>query len=171
MVIKIGRDFEYKLSHISKEKKIKKNVIIDKIFDAFFQRYEKKYDKIKIPKRKKVDSDNWRMFEIYKKHYFNNFGVEYEVAPKNIGIDLRHIKKTKEKIVDLIVKKDTENVVAIDEDDLVNSYEYLLVNMPEWWRKNSFTTGSICKNLIKILEQIKNGQNRKDTLDNFINSL
>ena len=90
---------------------------------------------------------------------------------KSIAIDLRHIKKTKEKIVDLIVQKETDNIVAIDEDDLVNTFEYILVKMPDWWKKNSFYPASICKNLNKILEQIKNGQNTKDALDNFISTL
>ena len=71
-----------------------------------------------------------------------------------------------------MVNKETENIVAVDEDDLVNSFEYILVKMPDWWKQNSFMPSTICKNLNKILEQIKNGKpNGKDALDNFISSL
>lgn len=171
MVIKIGSDLERKISFISEQKKIKKTELIDKVFDAFIQRYETKFGKIKPKKRDKRESDNWRMYELYKKYYFQINGEEYNPPEKSIAIDLRHIKKTKEKIVDLIVQKETNNIVAIDEDDLVNSFEYILVKMPDWWKKNSFYPASICKNLNKILEQIKNGQNTKDALDNFISTL
>ena len=171
MVINIGSDLERKISFISKNKKIKKTELIDKVFDAFISRYEDKFGKINPKKRDKRESDNWRMYELYKKYYFNIYGEEYNPTEKSIAIDLRHIKKTKEKIVDLIVQKETDNIVAIDEDDLVNTFEYILVKMPDWWKKNSFYPASICKNLNKILEQIKNGQNTKDALDNFISTL
>ena len=166
MVLKIGKDLEYKLGYIAKTKEIKKTELIDKVFQAFIKRYETKFNSIKIPKREKKDTDNWRMYELFKQYYFKTHGKEYEVTPKNLPIDLRHIKKIKEKLVDLIVNKETENIVAVDEDDLVNSFEYI------WWKQNSFLPSSICKNLNKILEQIKNGkQNGKDALDNFISSL
>jgi hypothetical protein len=172
MVLKIGKDLEYKLGYIAKTKEIKKTELIDKVFQAFIKRYETKFNPIKIPKREKKDTDNWRMYELFKQYYFKTHGKEYEVTPKNLPIDLRHIKKVKEKLVDLIVNKETENIVAVDEDDLVNSFEYILVKMPDWWKQNSFLPSSICKNLNKILEQIKNGkQNGKDALDNFISSL
>jgi hypothetical protein len=171
MVIKIGRDLEYKISEISKKNNIKKTELIDKVFEAFFKRCENKYGKIKIPKREKKETDTWRMYELFKAYYQNQKNIEYETTPKNLPIDLRHIKKIKEKIVDLTVKNDSENIVAIDEDDLVNSFEYILVKMPDWWRKNAFTPASICKNFNKILEQVKNGQTGKDALDNFISSL
>ncbi len=63
-------------------------------------------------------------------------------------------------------------ILAIDEQDLVNSYEYVLVKMPDWWKQNGFTPHSIYKNFEKILIQIKNGkQSGKAALDDFISGL
>ena len=172
MLIKISKELEAKISHISKASKVNKDIIIQGIFDGFIDRYEQKKGKI-TPKIEKIETtDLWLMFTLFKKHYFEIYGQEYELDKKQTAIQLRWIKLTKEKILQAVMNESKSQIVAINEQDLVNSYEYILVKMPEWWKKNSFTPHSIYKNFEKILTQIKNGRKSgKDALDDFIVSI
>jgi hypothetical protein len=172
MLIRINKDLEYKLNYISKTKSVKKTDLIDNLFKAFIKRYETKFNKIIPEKREKKETGTWTMYELFKKHYFEIYSAEYERPESQLKIDLAALKKTKAKIVDVVVKSQSENIIAIDEEDLINSFEHILIKMPDWWKKNSFTPQSINKNFEKILTQIENGKrNGKDALDDFISKL
>jgi hypothetical protein len=173
MLIKISKELDGKLIHISKASGVKKAVIIQKIFEGFIDRYEKKKGKKIVPAQEKQSSDLWLMFTVFKKYYalYNN-GAEYELDRKQQAIQLRYMRLTKEKILQMVMNMEKTDIVSINDQDLVNSYEFLLSKIPEWWRKNGFTPHSIYKNFEKILGQIKNGkQSGKDALDDFISSL
>ena len=173
MLIKISKQLDDKLIHISKASGVKKAVIIEKIFAGFIDRYEKKKGKTIVPAAEKKASDLWLMFAVFKKYYaLYNDGAEYELDRKQQAIQLRYMRLTKEKILQMVMNMEKTDIVAINDEDLVNSYEYVLSKIPEWWRKNGFTPHSIYKNFEKILLQIKNGkQSGKDALDDFISSL
>ncbi len=173
MVIKISKELDGKLINISKTSGVKKGVIIQKIFDGFISRYEKKKGVTVVPAPdKKQATDIWLMFACFKKHHLNIFGEEYELDRKQQAIQLRYIKLTKEKILQAVMNHEKQDVIAIDEEDLVNSYEYILTKMPEWWKKNGFTPRSIYVNFEKILTQIKNGKKSgKNALDDFISNI
>lgn len=172
MLIRINRDLEHKLNHIAKSKKMRKTEVIDNLFCAFINRYEDKFGKIKAEKRERKETGTWRMYELFKKYYFEIHGAEYERPEKQLKIDLAALKKIKEKIVDVVVKSQNETIIAIDEEDLINSYEHILIKMPDWWKKNMFTPQAISKNFDKILTQIQHGKrNGKDALDDFISNL
>lgn len=172
MIIKLSKELDAKIIHISKASKIKKAVIVQKIFDGFIDRYEQKKGKITPTIEKNQATDLWLMFAVFKKHYFNIYGREYELDRKQQSIQLRYIKLTKEKLLQAIMNEEKLQILAIDEQDLVNSYEYVLVKMPDWWKQNGFTPHSIYKNFEKILIQIKNGkQSGKAALDDFISGL
>jgi hypothetical protein len=173
MLVKLGKEFDEKLTQISKASGIKKDEIILKVFDGFITRYEKKKGKIILPADKeKKPNDVWQMYEVFKKHHFINFGYEYEIEQKQQKIQLRSLKLTKEKILQLVMGQEKSQILAINEEDLLNSYEYLLVKMPDWWKINGFTPQTIYKNFEKILTQIKNGkQSGKDALDDFISGI
>lgn len=174
MLIKISKELDAKLIHISKSSGVKKAVIIEKIFAGFIDRYEKKKGHKIVPaQEKKQASDLWLMFAVFKKYYalYNN-GAEYELDRKQQAIQLRYMRLTKEKILQMVMNMEKTDIVAINDEDLVNSYEFVLSKIPEWWRKNGFTPHSIYKNFEKILLQIKNGrQSGKDALDDFIQGL
>lgn len=172
MLVRINKDLEYKLSHISKSKKLKKTDVIDNLFKAFINRYETKFGKISPAKREKKETGTWKMYELFKHHYLQIYKSDYERPDSQLKIDLAALKRIKVKIVDVVVKGKSENIIAIDEEDLVNSFEHILIKMPEWWKLNSFTPQSISKNFEKILTQIENGKrNGKDALDDFISKL
>jgi hypothetical protein len=171
MLVKLGKEYEEKLNYISQNSGVNKEEIIKKVFEGFINRYELKKGKIVLPVKEKKPNDIWQMYEVFKKHYFINFGTEYELNEKQQKIQLRNLKLTKDKILQSVMSQEKAKILAINEDDLVNSYEYLLVKMPDWWKKNGFTPQTIYKNFEKILIQIQNGkQSGKDALDDFISS-
>jgi hypothetical protein len=172
MLVKLSKELDGKLIHISKASGVKKAVIIQKIFEGFIERYEKKKGKKVVPAvEKKVATDIWLMYAAFKKYHLQYCGHEYELDRKQQAIQLRYFRLTKEKILQMVMNMEKSEIVAIDDQDLVNSYEYILVKIPDWWKKNGFTPHSIYKNFEKILTQIKNAkQSGKDALDDLISS-
>lgn len=173
MILKISKELDGKLKYVSQARGIKKAELIEKIFEGFFNRYEKKYGKKVEPvKEGKRANANWLMYEVYKKYYFQIHGKEYSPDQKAQKIDLQAIRTTKEKILKAVIESEKLELITIDDQDFVNSYEFILSKMPEWWKKNMFTPQGISRNFDKILTQIQNGkQSGKDALDDFIQGL
>ncbi len=168
MIIKIDRDVENKLSYISQSSKIKKDILIKKIFDAFIERFEASKGVIP-PKEKKRGNELYVMLQVYKKHYFINFAQEYNPDKKQELRDFKTLKNIKEKLMSLIMGVEKTDIIAIDEEELVNCFEYFLVKMPDWWKQNMFVLTGLNKNFEKILIQINNGKHSgKAALDDFV---
>lgn len=172
MLVKVNKEAEFKISHISKMSGMKKDLIMKEMIEAFIGRYETQRGKITPPAMQKRTSAVFTMYNIYKQHYFKNFNREYVTDIKTERIDMRNIKLLREKILRVAMEHEQTDVIAVDDQDLFNAFDFVLTKLPEWWVKNCFTTNGIYKNFEKIIGQIKNGrQSGKDALDDFISGL
>jgi hypothetical protein len=173
MILKISNEFDGKLKYVSQARGIKKTVLIEKIFEGFFTRYEKKFGrKVEPVKHGKKANASWLMYGVYKKYYLQIHNKEYSPDQKAQKVDLQAIRTTKEKILKAVIESEKLDLIAIDDQDFVNSYEFILSKMPKWWKENMFTPQGISRNFDKILIQIQNGkQSGRDALDDFIQGL
>ena len=170
MLIKVNKVMDHKLSTISRRSKIKKDVMFQKILEGFIKRYETKNGEIKqsdAPKKKGTAA--YAMYMIFKKFFKEINDKEYVVDIKKEKIDLRNMKLLKEKIVQSVMEMDSKEIVAVDENDIVDAFEYMLIKMPVWWRRNMFTTHGIYKNFEKIIMQITHERGSgQSAIDDFL---
>lgn len=173
MIVKVNKDLEHKLNVASKKHNIPKAELIKKIFQGFIGRYEQDYGEIKEKREKKRGNIIYSMYGIFKEYYaFINNDEEYEVDTQKEKIDLRNTRLIRDKIVQEALKGTEAEVIAVEDEDILDAFRFYLEKTPNWWKKNSFTLHSLNKNFEKILKQAKNGHDtKKEQLDIFINSL
>lgn len=174
MIIKINKELEQKLTTIARRGKISKPDMVKKIMLAFIERYEHEKGPImsgEEHKSRRRNNEIWIMYQVYKNEYFTIFGREYVTDLQAEKIDLRNIKLIKNKIMQVIIEAEKSDIIAIDSGEMIAGFEFFIKGMPDWWKKNSFTLSSICRNFEKILKQIYDGKRRgKNALDDFLNA-
>jgi hypothetical protein len=172
MILKVNGKQEKKLAIIANRSNLKPDDLYENIIKGFIDRYEQQHGKIQLTeKESKLPVSQSLMYDIFKKHHFQNTGEEYIVEFKQRNIDIRNLKLLRDKIVSFITQNTTKEVVTIDEESAAMAFEFVITKMPDWWKANMFTPSGIYKNFEKIVQQIKNGrQGNKASLDDYLNS-
>ncbi len=169
MLIRVNNDLERKLSKISKESKVPKDEMLQKILNGFVTRYESKHGPIMLTTGKRRNKLIWDMYEFYKACYQQIYEQPYSVTPDQERHDFKYLKDIQKKIITTVANKAGKDVISIADEDLFGAFQFFLLKMPQWWKENAFQLKVLNGKFDEILKNINHGKQRgKDALDDFI---